>query len=116
MNKPTAAATLLWRFLCALLVSGLQTLRVIVRAGRLHGQAPRSGFVRVPVAPLTPQGTALLACLVSLTPGTSVVEIDAATQSIVLHMLDVSAAQATVDSIRRDFEPGLRVWFARPAP
>ncbi len=116
MNKPLAAVTLLWRFLRAVPVCGLQTVGVILQAGRPRGRPPRSGFLRVPIAPLTRPGTALLACLVSLTPGTSVLEVDAAGHHLVLHLLDLTAAEATIHSIRRDFEPGLRAWFALDTP
>jgi multisubunit Na+/H+ antiporter MnhE subunit len=113
MNRALAAASLGGRFLRAVVVSGAQTVRVILVAGRPGGVAPPTGFVRLPIAPMTPQGTALLACLVSLTPGTSVIEVDGDSHSLVLHMLDLGAAQATLQSVRRDFEPGLLAWFAK---
>jgi multisubunit Na+/H+ antiporter MnhE subunit len=91
-------------------------VRVIVAAGRPRGRVPATGFIRVPVAPMTPQGTALLACLVSLTPGTSVIEIDGEAHTLVLHMLDLAAAEATVEGIRRDFEPALVPWFGTVRP
>lgn len=113
MNRAFAAVALPLRFVLALLLSGLHTARVILRAGGSRA-ASAAGFVRVPVAPLTPRGSVVLACLVSLTPGTSVIEIDTATHSLVLHMLDLGDADSTVRTIRRDFEPALRAWFASP--
>jgi multisubunit Na+/H+ antiporter MnhE subunit len=95
----------------ALIASGLQTAAVILRGGRRHARLPRAGFVRIPIAPMSARGTALLACLVSLTPGTSVIEVDADAHSLVLHLLDVDSAAATLAGIRRDFEPALLAWF-----
>jgi multisubunit Na+/H+ antiporter MnhE subunit len=115
MNKPLAALLLLTRFLRAVGACGLQTARVIVR-GRDAQRLPRAGFARLPIAPLTEQGTALLACLVSLTPGTSVIEVDRAARCLVLHLLDINSAEATLASIRRDFEPGLMAWFGEVGP
>jgi multisubunit Na+/H+ antiporter MnhE subunit len=111
MSRIRAGAVLLLRFLRAV-VSGLQTAAVILRGGVRRGRLPRTGFVRVAIAPMSARGTALLACLVSLTPGTSVIEVDLASHSIVLHLLDLDSAADTLAGIRRDFEPALVAWFA----
>jgi multisubunit Na+/H+ antiporter MnhE subunit len=113
MNRIGAAFVLSLRFLRAVVVSGLQTAMVVLRGGARHERLPRAGFVRVPIAPMSAQGTALLACLVSLTPGTSVIEVDAASRSLVLHLLDLDGADEALADIRRDFEPALLAWFGQ---
>jgi multisubunit Na+/H+ antiporter MnhE subunit len=115
MNRLVASIVLTLRFVHALIASGLQTTWVILRGARRHERLPPSGLVRIPIAPMSARGTALLACLVSLTPGTSVIEVDAQAHSLVLHLLDIDSAQATLDGIRRDFEPGLLAWFGPTA-
>lgn len=115
MHRAAATALLAWRFVRALVVAGVQTAWLIVRAGP-RGNAPATGFIRVPVAPMSPQGMAALACLVSLTPGTSVVDVDAGAHALVLHLLDERSAEAVVIGLRRDFEPALIAWFGTDAP
>lgn len=110
MSRAVAAVLLALRFVWAVVVSGVQTLGVILRHG-LGAQAAQPGFVRVTYAPLSPFGTAVLGGLVSLTPGTTVVEIDPERHEMVMHLLDVRGAEAAVRTMRRDFEPPLRAWF-----
>ena len=111
MNRAAAATVLLLRFLWAVVAAGLQTARTILHLGHT---APRPGFVRVVFAPLTPTGAALLGCLVTLTPGTTVIDIDVQGHTLLLHMLDRDHRDATAAAIRRDFEPGLQAWFGVP--
>jgi len=109
--KPWAALVLLLRFLKAVLVSGIQTVAVILRAGAGHGTAPPAQFLRVRFAPMTAQGAALLGCMVTLTPGTTTLDIDMAQRELLLHVLDASDTEALVQGIRCDFEPGLVALF-----
>ncbi len=53
--------------------------------------------------PLTPAGASTLAAMVTLTPGTTVVSIDLEKNEFVLHLLDLSQGEMTLDTIRRDF-------------
>ena len=113
MNRAAAAIALPLRFARALLASGVQTVGAIVRRGLAIGTPPPPAFVRIGFAPMSAQGAALLGCLISLTPGTTVIDIDLARRQMVVHMLDPRDAAATVDAIRRDFEPPLLAWFGR---
>lgn len=111
LSKPWFALVLLLRFIKAVLVSGVQTVAVIVRAGSGRGDAPPARFLRVRFAPMTAQGAALLGCMVTLTPGTTTLDIDMARRELLLHVLDASDTDALVEGIRRDFEPGLVALF-----
>lgn len=111
MGKPTAATLLLLRFLRAVLVSGLQTVRVILASGRPGGTPPPVALLRVGFAPMSAQGAALLGCMVSLTPGTTTIDIDMEHRELLLHVLDASDTGSLVAGIRRDFEPGLLALF-----
>lgn len=115
MRKLLAFFMLLVRFVRAVIVSGLQTLAVIVRSGRPGGEPPQVALVRVRFAPMSEQGAALLGSMVSLTPGTTTIDIDMARRELLLHVLDASDTDALVEGIRTDFEPGLRVLFGREA-
>jgi multisubunit Na+/H+ antiporter MnhE subunit len=109
-RRALAAVVLLWRFLTAVVISGVQTLRIIAQAS-VGGRQPASGFLRVRFAPMSAPGAALLGCMVTLTPGTTTIDIDMATNELLLHVLDLTDASALVQGIRRDFEPSLVTLF-----
>ena len=111
MRRLVAAILLLVRFVRAILISGIDTISVIVKSGRPGGKAPPVALLRVRFAPMTAPGAALLGSMVSLTPGTTTIDIDMERRELLLHVLDASDTDALIEGIRRDFEPGLRVLF-----
>lgn len=111
--KFLAAVVLLARFLKAVAVSGFQTVGVILQASFGSRTPPAAAFVRVRFAPMSEQGAALLGCMVTLTPGTTTIDIDMASGELLLHVLDATDTDAMVEGIRRDFEPGLITLFGR---
>jgi multisubunit Na+/H+ antiporter MnhE subunit len=111
LRKPIAAVVLLLRFLRAVVVSGVQTLRVIIVSGRPGAPPPPAALLRVRFAPMSADGAALLGCMVSLTPGTTTLDIDMERRELLLHVLDASDPEGLVRGIRTDFEPGLVVLF-----
>ncbi|WP_460565056.1 Na+/H+ antiporter subunit E [Hydrogenophaga aquatica] len=114
-GKVLAAVLLALRFLKAVMVSGLQTVVVIVRASTGERRPPPAAFLRVRFAPMSAQGAALLGCMVTLTPGTTTLDIDMDRKELLLHVLDASDTDALVEGIRRDFEPGLVALFGEHA-
>ena len=115
MNKLVAACKLLFDFIVAVAGSGWSTAVVIVRAGRgTQAQAP-AAFVRIGFAPMSAGGAAVLGCMVSLTPGSTTLDIDMTARELLVHLLDRSDAPSTVAAVRERFEPALVVLFpARP--
>ncbi len=109
LARAVAALALLVRFAVAVVVSGLSTLRIILA----EHSGERASFVRLACAPLSDTGLALLGALVTLTPGATVIDIDAERRELLLHLLDASDPQAVAAQIRRDFEPHLVVLFGR---
>lgn len=109
-----AALRLLALFLRAVLLSGLQTLVVILRSR--PGQPPPVALLRVRHAPMSETGAVLLGCMVSLTPGTTTLDIDVDGHELLLHVLDATDTEALLRVIREDFEPGLLALFGRSAP
>lgn len=111
MKKIVAFVVLLLRFLLAVVVSGFQTVAVILRSS-LGAQRGASGtFVRVRFAPMNEQGAAILGCMITLTPGTTTLNIDMERHELLLHVLDETSTDGLVEGIRRDFEPSLIVLF-----
>lgn len=111
MNKPTAAIVLPLRFAWALLVSGADVIGAVLRQGLSVGTPPPASFVRIGFAPMSAPGAALLGCMISLTPGTTVLDIDMRRREMVLHMLDASDVTTAVAAIKHQFEAPLLAWF-----
>lgn len=111
MNKATAAVLLPARFIAAVVVAGWQTLLVIVRHGLHIGEPPRTALIRVHFSPMAPSAAALLGCIISLTPGSTVVNIDMAARKMLVHVLDSRDAPSELAAVRRDFEPPLIALF-----
>ena len=111
MRHAGALLLLTVRFVVAVFIGGFRTVAIILRAGRGGDAAVVPGFVRVRFAPMSPRGAALLGCMVSLTPGSTLIDIDLVRRELLLHVLDASDTQAVVDGIRREFEPAFIVLF-----
>ncbi len=105
MNRLGAARLLAWRFVRAVIGSGLRTTWIILRPG----PSPRSDFAVYRFAPLGETGTVLLAAMVTLTPGSTVIDIDMKTGEIQLHLLDATNKQTALQKVREEFEEPLRV-------
>ncbi len=99
MNRLLALLILFWRFLRAMLLSAWATSRTIL----VCSQAPRRGFVRFAYDDLNETGVVMLAAMVTLTPGTSTVDIDPQRRELLLHVLDSDDIEVTLSTIRRDF-------------
>lgn len=112
MTRLLAAAGLLLRFNRALVLSGWQTVLAIAHASGWGGSAPVPAFVRVRFAPMSETGAALLGCMVSLTPGTTTLDIDMDRYELLVHVLDSADVDGLIDGIREDFEPGLLALFS----
>ena len=111
MKRVVAGVVLLWRLFAAIVRSGWQISWRIVRPSR--GFAP--GFVEYRFQPMGPAATTVLACLICLTPGTTVVDVDAAAGQMRLHLLDAGkgGGEAALQEIRLLFERAVRTLFAR---
>jgi multisubunit Na+/H+ antiporter MnhE subunit len=96
-------------FLRALVVASLQITRTILfeKRGTL---AP--GFLTYPVEELSPFEILVLSHCITLTPGTTTVEISADFTQLTLHALDARDPEATVSSIRSDLEVPI-LWWTR---
>jgi multisubunit Na+/H+ antiporter MnhE subunit len=109
VTRAGALFLLVVRFLLDVVASGWVTSRVILRGpARLQ-----PGFVRMRYGDLDETGAALLAALVTLTPGTTAVDLDPDRREILLHLLDVRWSAATVDSVRTHLERPLLALFGR---
>jgi multicomponent K+:H+ antiporter subunit E/multicomponent Na+:H+ antiporter subunit E len=111
VSKLLHALALTARFVVSVLRSGVHTAILILS----FGQRPEPALVRMKLAPLTEVGAALLGSLVTLTPGTTAIDVDLERDELLLHLLDGSDPDATVREIREQFEVHVVALFGRPA-
>jgi len=70
-----------------------------------------SGFVAIPLEMTHPYALALLACIITATPGTIWVSHDSERQVLVIHVLDVVDESVWIANIKRRYEqPLLRIF------
>lgn len=105
MTRTRAMLLLLANLLKELALSGWSTARVILTP---RGQV-QPGFARLDYGDLGPGAASLLGVLVTLTPGTTSLDIDTDQHKMLLHILDASQTEATLAAIQRDFVSPLRV-------
>lgn len=107
MTRLLAAIELTLRFTWQVVVSGVTTARIIL--------VPRLGanpvVARFRYAHLDERGAAILACLITLTPGTTALDVDLARQELLLHVLNGSGLPEAAASIRHEFERPLQRLF-----
>ena len=104
--RPLILARLLARFIGHSVLAGVTTARIILRR-----TPPPAGLVRLPYTPMSETGAAVLGAMLTLTPGSSVVDIDPARREMLLHLLDVRTAEAAAAAIRSDFERDIAILF-----
>ena len=98
-NYPLAARLLL-RVVVDIVRSNFLVARIILR-GNGH---VRSGFVVIPLTLTDRHGLAVLACIITSTPGTIWVSYDPAASVLLIHVLDLVDEQAWIDTIQRRYE------------
>lgn len=112
MTALLAGSILMVDFIWHVITAGITTAWWIVRPGRRLSPA----VVRLPYSGISPGGAVLYACLLSLTPGTTTIDLDPQAQTLRLHILDGARASQTVEGVRRRFERRLRQLFPERAP
>jgi len=65
---------------------------------------PRPGFVKIPLDLTDPHGLAVLAGIVTATPGTVWVDHDTVSSTLTLHVLDLKSEQEWIDWIKNRYE------------
>lgn len=107
MRALAAILVLVPVFLFAVVAAGLDTLAVIL--WRRRSVVP--GVARYHFEGLSPQGAVALSYLVSLTPGTTSLDLDLANKALTVHLLDLGTREASFAQVRARFERPLRAIF-----
>jgi multisubunit Na+/H+ antiporter MnhE subunit len=87
-----------------ILLSSWYTAKLILQ----KPETVKSGVTEFAYGELEPGLTSLLATLISLTPGTTTIEIDLENRKLLLHLLDLEHRDETLASIHHDFVLPLR--------
>jgi multicomponent K+:H+ antiporter subunit E len=106
VRRPLVAARLLGRVI-------LDSLRsnVTVSTAVLSRRALRSGFVRVPLDVRDPNALAVLAMIVTATPGTAWAELAHDRSALLLHVLSLEDGPGLVATIKQRYERPLMEIF-----
>jgi multicomponent K+:H+ antiporter subunit E len=108
LRRTYLAVVLLAVVLRDIVRSNFNVARVVL--GR-RGRDVRPGFVKIPLELKDPHGLAVLATIVTSTPGTVWVGHDAETSVLTLHVLDLVDENAWVAFIKEPYERLLREIF-----
>lgn len=87
--------------------SNIAVALVILRVGR---RAPNSGFLTVDLDLEDENALALLACIMTATPGTAWLEYDRRRKSLLFHVLDMENEEVWLQTVKR-YEAGLKEMF-----
>jgi multicomponent K+:H+ antiporter subunit E len=82
--------------------SNIGVARIVL--GFTRGRPVNSGFVKIPLSLRDPYGLAVLAAIVTATPGTVWVDFDTASQTLTIHVLDLRDEQEWVVWIKNRYE------------
>jgi|SRR4051794_39338673 multicomponent K+:H+ antiporter subunit E len=102
-----ALAALVWLVFLDIVRSNLAVLRIVLSPGR--GRV--SGFLAMPLEVRHPGALAILACIITATPGTSWARYDAASNVLSIHVLDLVDEQAWIREFKQRYERRLKEIF-----
>lgn len=100
IRNPAAAARLLFRVIGDIVRSNLAVARLVLWGHR----DVQSGFVAIPLTLTDQYGLAVLACIITSTPGTVWVSYDPPTNQLLIHVLDLQDHDAWIRHIQDRYE------------
>jgi len=108
LRRPSAVFPLAALVFLDIVQSNIAVARIILgreRTGR------RSGFIKIPLELRDPYGLAILACIITSTPGTLWVDFDAGSGILTIHILDLVDEGEWIRTIKGRYEEPLREMF-----
>ena len=108
-RRPVVALRLAWHVLVDIARSNV-AVATIVLYRRTRGQ--NAGFVDIPLELRHPAGLAVLACIITATPGTSWAGYDSRSGVLRMHVLDLVDDEAWIRTIKERYERRLLEIFA----
>ena len=108
VRRPSALLRLLGLVSVDIVRSNIAVGRIILGFGRLQRT---SGFVNIPLDIRNPYGLAILACIITATPGTLWVNFDEQKGLLMIHVLDLIDQDEWIRTIKGRYERHLREIF-----
>jgi len=108
IRRAHRALALLAYVLYDIVRSNIAVARIVLGVA---GRRTQSGFVKIPLELTDPHGLAVLAGIVTATPGTVWVDLDVATSTLTLHVLDFTSEQEWIDWVKNRYESLLKEIF-----
>jgi multicomponent K+:H+ antiporter subunit E len=105
LRRPRVACALLGRVVLDIVRSNIAVARIIL--GLVRDREVRSGFLDVPLDLRDPHGLAVLAAIVTSTPGTVWVDLARDGRTLTLHVLDLQDEAAWIRTIKGRYESAL---------
>lgn len=105
--RASALAALVWLVFLDIVQSNLAVLRIVLspRGSRV------AGFLAMPLEVRHPGALAVLACIITATPGTSWARYDAASNVVIIHVLDLVDEAAWIRQFKERYEHRLKEIF-----
>jgi multicomponent K+:H+ antiporter subunit E len=107
-RRAGALAILFWLALVDIVRSNVAVARIVVRPGT---RSPTAGFVSMPLEVRHPGALAVLACIITATPGTSWARYDGASNVLTIHVLDLVDEDAWMALFKERYERRLMEIF-----
>ena len=102
VSNPAAIAALLLSVVVDVVKSNLAVLKLV-----LSGRTARSAFVDIPLDLTDENGLAILACIVTATPGSAWIQHNSARKVVTIHILDTDDEKAWAAEFKRTYEQRL---------
>jgi multicomponent K+:H+ antiporter subunit E len=101
LRRPRAIVRLAWLVLVDIIRSNFAVAWIILHPGR-RNRSP--GFLNIPLDLRDPYALAVLACIITSTPGTVWVDFDSTKRVLLIHVLDLIDESAWVRTIKDRYE------------
>jgi multicomponent K+:H+ antiporter subunit E len=100
-RRPRAILRLALLVLADIIRSNVAVARIILNPGQRNRT---SGFVNIPLELRDPYALAVLACIITSTPGTIWVDFDSAKGALLIHVLDLIDESTWIRTIKHRYE------------
>lgn len=101
MRRMITVASLAWLVLIDIVHSNIGVARIVMHPGI---RSRTSGFLEIPLDLRHPTGLAVLACIITSTPGTAWARYDSARGVLTMHILDLLDEAAWIRIIKNRYE------------
>lgn len=98
-----AVFALLWLFTKELFIANIDMVKIVLNPSFKH----KPGIIAVPTNLTKKWEISLISCLISLTPGTLVMDYSLDSKYIYIHNIDIESRQAMIEDIQNKFEKAI---------